>query len=240
MIWTYENLRVEGDPGDIHMYEEIFVSDSYRVKSRLGPGAKVLDLGGCKGYFSLLAASCGADVRVYEPRPDNFGRLVANIQTNGLSSKIQAVCVGVWSEGGVTRSLDNPFHTQAEAVEAGALGNTGGCPLEITNPLEHIAGAFPDGIITGPIVSLVSFSEALGSVRWDIVKMDVEGSEHELISKATDKMLAQIDFLTFEFHGHLGLEKLADILSKLAPQFDLDRAGGHFYATRKKCLLYQS
>src|SRR5690348_1169897 len=203
-IIEHQGLLFDLIPGDTFALREAFEWNVYHLDVKCG--MKFLDIGAYKGMVSLYAAKLGAYVRCFEPRPETFDVLKKNISLNHLEKSIDAHNAGVRSSEGQTRSLDNPYHTQAEVEMNGSFGNDGGCPLECVGGLEeHIKGA---GGISGPIVKLVSFADALGTNRWNIVKIDCEGSEYEILTKATDEQLSQIDFLTMEIHGWLGRPKI--------------------------------
>ena len=52
-----------------------------------------LDLGANIGAFTVLAASRGAEVRAFEPEPENFALLEANVQVNGLRAELHDAAV---------------------------------------------------------------------------------------------------------------------------------------------------
>lgn len=63
--------------------------------------------------------------------------------------------------------------------------------------------------------TLKSFSEKMGVKFWDAIKMDVEGSEYEIIMNMDEPMATQ---LSIEFHLHsgaYGMDKMEEMETKL-------------------------
>lgn len=221
-------LKFDSIPGDKWVLDEVFRQDVYRLAGRNLQYENVLDFGGYKGMFSLRAAALGAIVKVYEPRPDNFEVLLRNIELNGFGDRITAIEAAVWSEAGESRSLNNFYSDPRVAEENGSAGNSGGCPLECCAAPNHTERS-------GPIVQLVSLGQALENKRWAFVKMDIEGSEVEVLSKATDSELRQIDFLSVELHDWCDRNGRRGIIDRIWRVMDveLSEGGDYVYARRK-------
>ncbi|MFA5260649.1 MAG: FkbM family methyltransferase [Candidatus Omnitrophota bacterium] len=59
------------------------------IKALVGPGARVLELGGCYGYFTAIMALCAGEsgrVVSVEGTPNNFRILSENMALNGLKN----------------------------------------------------------------------------------------------------------------------------------------------------------
>jgi len=70
-------------------------------RSIIGPGGVFFDIGANVGFFSLLAAKCGAVVHAFEPEPMNLARLRANLRLNpDLSGKVKIWPVALGAESG--------------------------------------------------------------------------------------------------------------------------------------------
>lgn len=68
---------------------EVIEQKAYqRMDFKIEPGSNWLDLGGNIGAFTVLAASLGADVTVYEPDPYNCEMISKNLAINGLSANV--------------------------------------------------------------------------------------------------------------------------------------------------------
>jgi FkbM family methyltransferase len=87
-------LRVAVRPRDtidrsIYLYGFYEYRTAMAYCSLIQPGAKVLDIGGHIGQFTLLAAhrvGSGGLVLTFEPNPENRVRLIRNVERNGLAN----------------------------------------------------------------------------------------------------------------------------------------------------------
>lgn len=155
------------------------------------PGDKVLDLGAHKGWFTMYCIARRAIVRSYEPDIDNF-RVLRSID----NPNITAIQAAVWSSSGFKTfypSKDNP-------------GN--GSFIEFPGRSSYD-------------VKIVTFAEAVNGDNWDCCKIDVEGSEHEILMNASDEDLMRIRYLTLEIHNNVYSQKQHDEM--------LDRLRGIFH-----------
>ncbi len=119
-----------------------------------GPDDLFVDVGANAGSYTLLAcAARGARGVAIEPVPETFGRLVANLELNGLSGRVRAENVGV-------------------GAEAGELEFTAGrdCMNHVVPPGGSFAGATVK-------VAVRTLDEVLGGEAATLMKIDVEGYE---------------------------------------------------------------
>lgn len=152
----------------------------------LVPGDVFLDIGANIGFFTVLAARCGASVRAFEPDPLNYQRLLRNVKLNGFSA------------------------AQVEA-HPWALGRESGEVL-LHRPLTDnygrssiIAQESPDGMPV-PLRRLDDLLRSFDS-RY-VVKVDVEGAELQVLEGATgvlDRMKPGSWWLV-EVHRGAGVE----------------------------------
>jgi FkbM family methyltransferase len=102
-------LRFLVRPGttDEKVVAEVVERRVYRKAGFLGPepGDRWLDLGGNIGTFAVWAASLGAEVRTFEPEPENYALLVANVAANGLRDRIEPRRAAVVGGSAGTRPL---------------------------------------------------------------------------------------------------------------------------------------
>ena len=83
------------------------------VLASLSPGAVFVDVGANIGYFTVLAADRVGDsgaVFAFEPDPENFSLLQANLKLNGVRRQVEAVRAALSEEegeGGLYLSEDN-------------------------------------------------------------------------------------------------------------------------------------
>jgi FkbM family methyltransferase len=137
-------------------------------------GGTVLDLGAHLGTCSLLAAASGARVVAVEASPVNAACLEASARDNELDVTIVPVAVG--RERGTLRFLQHgPFGHVTE-------GDAG---VEVRSL---------------PVPDVLAET---GTVEVDVVKIDVEGYEHEVLEGMGD-LLRRPDApsLVFEGNGH--------------------------------------
>ena len=147
------------------IYMDILHHDWYpALPALLRPGGAFLDVGANVGYFSLLAADlvkAQGTVIAVEPLPRTQARLLANLALNGFSQV---------------------------RIEATALGErTGELELSVPPPeqrLDYLVSGLPVLQWKRERVPCTTLDEAW--VRWgepafDLVKIDVEGSEPALI-----------------------------------------------------------
>ncbi len=63
------------------------------IKDTLKPGQTFVDIGANYGYYSVLAAKCGAKVISYEPDETSFSRLKRNLHINGVTAEVHKAAV---------------------------------------------------------------------------------------------------------------------------------------------------
>ncbi len=135
----------------------------YLAKYSLKSGDTVIDCGAYIGDFTLYAAAAvGPSGRViaFEPDAGIYGRLLANIELNGLKN-ITAVNKGLWSNDGVLKFV-------GDNVKGYSFMFGGDTPAAVDTP----------------VVTLDNELVRLKVGRVDFIKADVEGAEIELIKGA--------------------------------------------------------
>jgi FkbM family methyltransferase len=139
----------------LHEYEEMAF-----VAHLLRPGDLFADIGANVGSYSVLAGVVvGADVIAFEPHPASVTALRRNIEINGAEKRIkvhQAAVGAVEATLRMTAELDTVNHLLAEG-ESGAS-------------------------IDVPVVTLEG---ALSKRSPSVMKIDVEGWEHEVLAGAS-------------------------------------------------------
>lgn len=135
----------------------------YLRKYPLKAGDTVIDCGAYIGEFTLYAARrVGASGKViaFEPDPNIYRKLEANVRLNGLENII-LINKGVWSKDGVLKFVGDriggySFMLAEKSVDA----------------------------VDIPVVSLDNELDRLGVKKVDFIKVDVEGAELELVMGA--------------------------------------------------------
>lgn len=165
---------------------ELWIDQCYTRDGFYTPAAGdvIVDAGAHIGLFSIWAARQNPSCRVValEPFLENYSCLVSNLAAAGLPN-IQAHRVAVGGEYGTgsvrsctDRSIDHRFS---------ANGNT-------------VAG--------GPSVACVPLEGLLEIADADqvaLLKMDIEGSEHDAFTRATPSLLRRFERIALEYHDNL-------------------------------------
>lgn len=149
----------------------------------------VVDIGAHVGMVSItLAKRYGCGVFAFEPNPDNYKRLVANVEKNGVSGLVRCYNMAVTGDG-------------RKAVIGVDTDNSGG------NSIYGKNGVDVDSITAADILQIC------GGGQIDLLKIDCEGAEFEIL-KDPD-LLKCVAALRGEFHRHAGD---ADVLLEFVKQ----------------------
>ena len=123
----------------------------------LRPGDVFADLGSNVGGYTMLAArAVGCEAIAFEPVPETFAELQANVRLNDVAALVDARNCGLGAEPGVLRMT-------------AALGG-----------MNHMAGKG----FAGPTVdvSVVRLDDALQGRAVNLIKMDAEGYERNILA----------------------------------------------------------
>lgn len=172
-------LRVDGLPRPLQLYvhgeEDKVISARLRSEgvwepyetqlllSMLSPGDVFVDVGANLGYFCVIAAALvgsGGAVHAFEPHPDNYDLLCANIRLNDLHNQVETYPIGLADEerqGNLFFSEDNSGDHQiyqgSEARSHQAIRLRRGCEV------------LRDSV-----------------TRLDLLKVDTQGSESAVVA----------------------------------------------------------
>lgn len=159
---------------------------------------KVIDVGAHLGTFSLPAAAAGADVIAIEASSANAALLTLAARANG-------------------------FHN-LKVVRAVAAGGPGTAPFVALGPYGHVASEaeLAAGAGTQKSVSTVALDDLVDAQGWgspDLVKIDVEGSELDVLggmASLLDRTISPAIFIEANAHmlAHYGRAP-RDVLQKL-------------------------
>ncbi|HEX2078825.1 MAG TPA: FkbM family methyltransferase [Longimicrobium sp.] len=163
----------------------VFCREEYRVPAR---ARCVVDVGANWGAFSLFAAERAPAARVFavEPHPEEHPRLVRNLAANGVGGRVTAWPLAVAGEAG-TRWIDaDPAHPGPSR----GIHPAGAPPPPASVPVQAVT-----------LAELLDRARAAAGVeRIDLVKMDVEGAEHEILPHLAPDTLAAVDAWQMEYH----------------------------------------
>ena len=129
----------------------------------LRPGDLFVDVGANIGSFSMLASGVvGATSVALEPVPSTFAALSRNIAVNGLKELVEPLCVAAGARRGRVRfSLDR-------------------------GPQDRVVGESYSG--ASAEVPVMSLDEIAENKRPALLKVDVEGSERDVLEGASESL----------------------------------------------------
>lgn len=204
-------LTRDGSPSDEAVIRETWVENVYQIHdSDLADTGILVDIGANIGAVSVYAASLGEHVQVIavEPEPDNLTYLEKNLADNQVADRVQVRAVAVTDWHGTAQI--EPRHGNSRIVDHGS-----GITVDSIT-LDQVFADLPDGC--------------------DILKMDIEGSEREVIAEASLTTLAKIRYLTMEFDAAPDAE-FGAMVAKIAKVFNTHiigspERGGYIYGRR--------
>jgi FkbM family methyltransferase len=165
---------------EVRVFWQIFVHGSYALPERC---RTILDCGANVGIFSIWAARRQPHTRIValEPFPPTFAALDANIRDNGLADRVRCVQVGLAAAPGerLIRTAGDSPNRQV------VLSETSDSPNET---------------IAIQCVDLVACLRQHGLEDLDLLKMDIEGSEWEVLLATPPEVLSRIRHIQLEYH----------------------------------------
>lgn len=186
-VYDIGGVRLElsdpSSPGTLGAVVREIRKDEYHLDEiDFRPGDVVVDVGGHVGVFSTYLARRHPYVRVicFEPVPDNFAALRANLERNGVAN-VEARNEAVTADG---RELEIAVHLSANSGGGSAQRRT----LDVPGHRRYRV----------PSTTLDTVLASLPEGRCKLLKIDCEGSEHEILRATTG--LAGVEYLRGEFH----------------------------------------
>lgn len=174
------------------------------------PHDTVLDLGGHVGMVSLYLAKKFPFIKIYsyEPTPANYEHFLRNLEANRVQN-VEVFNRAVTDDG---RSLD--MIAKFEVNSGGATGNL----RDMTLP-DH-------SYFKAESTTLDAIFAERGITQCKLLKIDIEGSEHEVLLNAN--CLQRVEYLVGEFHINENLEgkgysieRLQEHLKRFIPESKL-------------------
>ena len=169
---NHEKLKEQ----DSFVYEEIFERNDYHAFKEDICGKNIVDIGGCRGFFSILCHEYGAkEIFTYEPNVKNYQTLSENVKDiKNIKHFNKAVFDGkkelvfVQGEGGVSNIRGDESKQKIEAIS-------------LEDVLERLPKDDNDLIL----------------------KMDVEGSEFDILLNAQKEKIRRFSKIFIEIHGDM-------------------------------------
>jgi FkbM family methyltransferase len=155
----------------IYCREVYAVAESDRV---------IVDAGANIGLFTCFAAARAPQARVHsiEPFPATYDRLVETVRASGFDSRVTCHRIALSSSGGVS--------TMSAAAEA--------------SQMFHLASGTTGAGIAVTTTTLTAFLDSIDAAAIDLLKMDIEGSEYDVLLSTPPGVLSRIGRVDLEFH----------------------------------------
>jgi FkbM family methyltransferase len=185
----------------------IYLRHEYTVKP---DDEIIIDCGANIGVFALYASSNAPRSRVFavEPFPSTFQELRGNIRFNNLDHRVTCISIALsGSDGNVNMYAAPQVASQARQVIRPSGADT----------------------VSVPALSLSSLLARVGVNAVDMLKMDIEGSEHPTLVQAEPSVLARIKRITVEYHQTGSKNTLFDHLKAAGFALRHDRILGDNY-----------
>ncbi len=209
-----------------NMFGDIWRDQIYtRPPIRLHPKPNVIvDIGANLGFFTLFAASRwpNASIHAYEPAPDNFLRLMRNVELSGAD---YVVC-----------------HSLAVSSTAGSIT----LYLKRDTGWHSIWNDGAQSAITVNSTTLDAILDELGGRSIDLLKIDCEGAEYEILTGRESLLAERVHQVAMEYHevGHHGGEELVSLFRRagfaVTKEPKLKWHTGMLYALNQNVLARQS
>ena len=174
------------DPHDAATAWVVFCRQEYEVPLR---ARCIVDIGANYGAFAMYAASRApwAGIVSLEPHPDEFPRLQDHIHANGLGKRIHALQLAVAGEPGMRWMDAHPAHP---GPSRGIHPPSDGAPPADSVPVRAVT-----------LLEVLDRARAITRAdRIGLVKMDVEGAEHEILPGLPPDTLSDVDAWVMEYH----------------------------------------
>jgi FkbM family methyltransferase len=144
----------------------------------------IIDAGANIGLFACYATTCAphAVVHAVEPFPQTFERLVRTVRENGLEDRVACHNVALSSVAGLS--------TMSAAAPASQM-------FHLVHSPREAAAAIGVSVRTTTLSALL---DTIDAPRIDLLKMDIEGSEYDVLLGTRIDVLRRIRRVSVEFH----------------------------------------
>jgi FkbM family methyltransferase len=175
------NYIIRNHTSDFRILREVWIANDYqRPGFQIRAQDVVVDIGAQIGVFTVRAATAAPGVRVvsFEPFPDNYRLLQANVELNDLS------------------------HVTPVNQAVSAIAETRDLYISEVNTGGHsFFGAGPSGkTVEVETTTLPDLMTAHDLTQINFLKMDCEGAEVEILEACPAETLACIDKMVIETH----------------------------------------
>lgn len=166
------NICYRVNKGDLHSIREIWFEEAYRLPFD-APAGVLLDLGANIGMTSIWLSRKYrfTEIIAVEPDPRNVALLRRNLDLNKVNSHVFEAAIG--PREGTARFEFNQY--------------------------SNVGGVCASGSEVVLMISVNALSQKLGVAKWGLIKIDIEGSEADLLESSTD-WLDHARAIIIEFH----------------------------------------
>ncbi len=202
LLW--DGTRISHPPGRSGLVDiiiELWLEQPYTRDGFYQPadGDVIVDAGANVGVFSIWVSRQNPHCRVIalEPFAENFAYLEANLHAARL---------------GVERVKPHQI-ALGPTFGQGRMTDTGNRSLDHTITM----GGETAGVGTVPVIPLSGLFELTQTERISLLKVDIEGSEHDAFGNAEPNTLRRFDRIAIEYHDNLRPGTLALLQARLEP-----------------------
>ena len=172
-------LLTLADPTEVKVFWNLFIHGAYKIPANC---ETILDCGANAGIFCVWAARQQPRVRIValEPFPPTFGELEVNVRQNHLENQVQCVRAGLAATAG-----DRLMFTVGDSPDRKLV------PNDLQSAPETVT------------VRCMRLTDCLRDFRLDkldLLKMDIEGSEWEVLLSTEPSALGRIRHIQVEYH----------------------------------------
>jgi|HubBroStandDraft_3_1064219.scaffolds.fasta_scaffold01234_1 natural product biosynthesis luciferase-like monooxygenase protein/FkbM family methyltransferase len=211
------------------LVSEVFAQEVYGQHGlAYRDGACIFDVGGNIGFFSLYASLACRPARIlaFEPIPANCELLRANAALNG--APVTVIPMGVGSgqasaeftfyplQAGLSNRMNDRAADRravAAIVREGLLAAPGAAVPE-PELMAAVEASLRAETVSCPMTTVSQAIRAHGVERIDLLKIDVEGSEVDVLRGIADEDWPRIDQLAIEVHSQQWLAEVREILAQ--------------------------
>lgn len=210
-----------------YLLEEIFQEGVYSTDTlRMPARPLVIDIGANIGLCSLYLARAhpGATVYAFEPSPDAFTALAANVADLGLpvvalpwavggadGTAVMTVYPGATVYSGLYADGTGDHTAISAAIDAAAgTGTEAGVRLAGEIADARMRGARPAGVTVAGLRGVLA---RLGGATVDLLKLDAEGAEADILGSLEETDWARIRQIVMEVHHEADVRALTGLLT---------------------------
>lgn len=196
---------IELRPGtsDVEVFQTVFLQQDYGLPAIDEPIHTIVDLGANTGissvFFSIRFPS--ARIIALEPERANFRMLCRNTFTD---PNVTSVNAAIWLE-------DNVLSIQTINAEGAKIEDWA---------FQTKLGLNAPGSQTVEAIGIPTLMRRYGLTKVDLLKIDIEGAEHELFSQNTADWLPYIKYIVIETHERFRPGTDCLVTNTLRSEFD--------------------